>query len=139
LVAAVTRAIEPFTHGTWLVAYLFLVGFLAQRLLARGQATVLAAAPSDADSPPIGAQATLWNAGVVAVPLGVLAGARVFVVLGGVALLTALAAFWQASRPRRPESGGAWGGAGLGYVALMLFMAASVLIGTALAWDTPWL
>jgi hypothetical protein len=139
LIAAVARAIEPFAHGIWLVAYLFLVGFLAQVLLARGQATVLAAAPSDADAPPIGAQATLWNAGVVAVPLGVLLGARVFVVLGSVALLTSLAAFWQASRPRRSESGAASRGAGVGYLALMVFMAASVLIGTALAWDTPWL
>jgi hypothetical protein len=139
LIAAVARAIEPFAHGIWLVAYLCLVGFLAQLLLARGQATVLAAAPSDADAPPIAAQATLWNAGVVAVPLGVLLGARVFVVLGSVALLTSLAAFWQASRPRRSESRAASRGAGVGYLALMVFMAASVLIGTALAWDTPWL
>src|SRR5213078_2655396 len=95
LIAAVARAIAPFANGIWLVAYLFLVGFVAQVLLARGQATVLAAAPSDADAPPIGAQATLWNAGVVAVPLGVLVGARIFVVLGSVALLTALAALWQ--------------------------------------------
>jgi hypothetical protein len=137
-VAAVARAIEPFSHGIWLVAYLFLVGFLAQLLLARGQATVLAAAPLDTD-PPIGAQATLWNAGVVSVPLGVLVGARVFVVIGSVALLTALAAFWRASRPRRSESGAVSGGAGVGYLALMVFMAGSVLIGTALAWDTPWL
>jgi hypothetical protein len=138
LVAAVARAIEPFAHGIWLVAYLFLVGFLAQLLLARGQATVLAAAPLDAD-PPIGAQAILWNAGVGSVPLGVLVGARVFVVVGSVALLTALAAFWRASRPRRSESGAVSGGAGVGYLALMVFMAGSVLIGTALAWDTPWL
>jgi hypothetical protein len=60
-------------------------------------------------------------------------------VLGSVALLTALAAFWQASRPRRLESGAASGGAGIGYLALMVFLAASVLVGTALAWDTPWL
>jgi hypothetical protein len=139
LVAAVARAIEPFAHGIWLVAYLSLVGFLAQVLLARGQATVLAAAPSDADPPPIGAQATLWNAGVVSVPLGVLVGARVFVVLGSVALLTALAAFWRATRSRRSESGAVSAGAGVGYLALMVFMAGSVLIGTALAWDTPWL
>jgi hypothetical protein len=137
-VAAVARAIEPFSHGIWLVAYLLLVGFLAQLLLARGQATVLAAAPLDTD-PPIGAQATLWNAGVVSVPLGVLVGARVFVLIGSVALLTALAAFWRASRPRRSASGAVSGGAGVGYLALMVFMAGSVLIGTGLAWDTPWL
>jgi hypothetical protein len=129
LIAAVARAIEPFAHGIWLVAYLFLVGFLAQVLLARGQATVLAAAPSDAGDPPIGAQVALWNAGVVAVPLGVLVEARVFVVVGSVALLSALAAFWRAASR----------GAGVGYLTLMVFMAASVLIGTALAWDTPWL
>jgi hypothetical protein len=139
LIASVARTIEPFAHGTWLVAYLFLVGFLAQLLLARGQATVRAAAPSDADGPPISAQVTCWNAGVVTVPLGVLADARAFVVLGSVALLTALVAFWRASRPRRSESGATSGGAGAGYLALVLFMAASVLIGTALAWDIPWL
>jgi hypothetical protein len=137
LIAAVARTIEPFAHGIWLVAYLLLVGVLAQVLLARGQATLLAA--SDADAPPIGAQVTLWNAGVVAVPLGVLLGARVLVVLGSLALLTSLAAFWQASRPRRSESGAASRGARVGYLALMVFMAVSVLIGTALAWDTPWL
>jgi hypothetical protein len=26
----------------------------------------------------------------------------------------------------------------IGYVALIVFMGASVLVGTALAWDTPW-
>lgn len=139
LVAAVARAIEPFSHGIWLVAYLFLVGFLAQLLLARGQTTVLAAAAQLDTDPPIGAQATLWNAGVVSVPLGVLVGARVFVLIGSVALLTALAAFWRASRPRRSASGAVSGGAGVGYLALMVFMAGSVLIGTGLAWDTPWL
>jgi hypothetical protein len=72
LVAAAARAIEPFAHGIWLTAYLFLVGFLAQLLLRRGQAMVLGASPADANAPPISAQAILWNAGVVAVPLGVL-------------------------------------------------------------------
>jgi hypothetical protein len=76
---------------------------------------------------------------VVAVPLGVLVGARLFVVLGSVALLTSLAAFWHAYRSLRWESGAAPGALGIGYLALILFMAASVLVGTALAWDTPWL
>src|SRR5215204_5579131 len=35
VLAAAARAIEPFDHGIWLVAYLFLVGFVAQYLLAR--------------------------------------------------------------------------------------------------------
>ena len=41
LVALVVRMAEPFEHGAWLVAYLVLVGFLAQLLLGRGQAALL--------------------------------------------------------------------------------------------------
>jgi hypothetical protein len=135
LVAAAARAIRPFAHGSWLIAYLFLVGFLAQLLLARGQAAMLAASPAGASAPPIGAQAMLWNAGVIAVPLGVLVDARLFVVLGSLALLTSLAAFWRARPSRRAASPALE----VGYLALLVFMAASVLVGTALGWDTPWL
>jgi hypothetical protein len=138
LVAAAARAIEPFAHGIWLVAYLSLVGFLAQLLLGRCQSMLLAASPPGINFPPIPAQAALWNAGVVAVPLGVLVGARVFVVVGSAALLTSLAAFLQTYRSLRSESAAASGALGIGYVVLIVFMAASVLVGTALAWDTPW-
>ena len=138
LVAAAARAIEPFDHGIWLVAYLSLVGFLAQLLLGRGQATAPVAGPSGASTPPIRAQVAFWNAGVVAVPLGVMVGARLPVVLGSIALLTALAAFWQASRPRRSQSRTASGSRGIAYTALIVTMAASVLVGTVLAWDIPW-
>jgi hypothetical protein len=134
IAAAAARAIEPFAHGVWLIAYLFLVGFLAQLLLGRGQAMVTAANPAEPDPPPIGAQAVLWNAGVVAVPLGVLLGARVFVVAGSLALLASLVMFWQERRPRNAVSGVLE----IGYVMLIVFMGASVLVGTALAWDTPW-
>jgi len=137
VLAAVARAIEPFAHGIWLVAYLFLVGFLAQLLLGRWQASLLSARPSAAGSPPIRTQAGLWNAGVVAVPLGVLGDVRLLVVLGSVALLVSLAAFWQTYRSLSP--GIASGALGMSYVALIVFMGASVLVGTALAWDIPWL
>jgi hypothetical protein len=139
VLAAAARTIEPFAHGIWLVAYLFLVGFLAQLLLGRCQAMLMAAGRTRTDPPPVGAQAALWNSGVVAVPLGVLLDARLFVVLGSLALLTSLAAFWQAYRSLRSEAGVPPGALGVGYVALIAFMAASVLVGTALAWDTPWL
>ena len=138
LVAGATRAIDPFDHGIWLVAYLLLVGFLAPLLLGLGQARLLAGVSSE-DAPRIGAQAAFWNAGVVAVPLGVLLGSRLFVVLGSVALLTALAAFWRASRRRRLAAEAGLGGVRGAYVALIVIMAASVFVGTALAWDTPWL
>jgi hypothetical protein len=133
IVAAAVRAIEPFAHGIWLTAYLFLVGFVAQLLLGRGQAMV-AASPADGNPPPIGAQAILWNAGVAAVPFGVLLGARVFVVLGSLALLASLVMFWQQPPPCHAGPGVLE----IGYVALIVFMGASVLVGTALAWDTPW-
>jgi hypothetical protein len=139
LVAAAARAIEPFDHGIWLVAYLFLVGFLAQLLLGRGQATAPMASPSGASTPPIRAQVAFWNAGVVAVPLGVMVGTRALVVLGSIALLIALNAFWQASRPRHSQSRTASGSRGIAYTALILAMVASVLVGTGLAWDIPWL
>jgi hypothetical protein len=138
VLAAAVRAIEPFAHGIWLVVYLFLVGFVAQLLLGRSQAVLRAAGPSRTKAP-IRAQAARWNCGVVAVPLGVLVGARLLVVLGSLALLTSLAAFWQAYRSLRSESGVAPGALGGGYLALITFMTASVLVGTALAWDTPWL
>jgi hypothetical protein len=139
VLAAAARAIEPVAHGIWLVAYLFLVGFLAQFLLGRCQVTLMAASPSSTNSPPIRAQAALWNVGVVAVPVGVLVGARLFVVVGSVALLISLAAFWQAYRSLRSNSSAASGALAVGYVALIALMAASVFVGTALAWDIPWL
>jgi hypothetical protein len=134
IAAAAARAIEPFAHGIWLTTYLFLVGFLAQLLLGRGQAMVATASAADGNPPPIGVQVILWNAGVVAVPVGVLLGARVFVVLGSLVLLSSLMMFW---RQRRPSYAGS-GVLEVGYAALIVFMGASVLVGTALAWDTPW-
>jgi len=139
VLAAAARAIAPFDHGIWLVAYLFLVGFLAQYLLARGQHLLVAAGRPGADASPIRAQATLWNAGVVAVPVGVFVDARFVVVVGSVALLAALAAFWPRSRGARSQSAMAPPTLVIAYTALILFMAASALVGTALAWDTPWL
>jgi hypothetical protein len=130
---------KPFDHGIWLVAYLFLVGFLAQLLLGRGQTTAPVASPSGASTSPIRAQVAFWNAGVVAVPLGVLVGTRALVVLGSIALLTALNGFWQASRLCRSDSSTASGSQGIVYKALIITMAASVVVGTVLAWDIPWL
>jgi hypothetical protein len=136
--AAAARAIEPFAHGTWLVAYLVLVGFLAQLLLGLFQVMLLAGDPSGTDSPPISAQATLWNAGVIAVPLGVLVSARLFVVLGSVALLASLAGFWQGFRSLKSDSGAALRALEVVYAVLIMLMGASVVVGTALAWDIAW-
>lgn len=129
---------EPLERGIWLIAYLALVGFLAQLLLGRGQVALLFA--TDLPQPPCEirvAQALLWNVGVIAVPLGVLVETRLAVVLGSVSLLTALASFWTTVRPAIKTST-RWKRRGVSYVALLVFMAASVVAGVALAWNTPW-
>jgi hypothetical protein len=130
IVVAAVQAAQPFEHGVWLVAYLALVGFAAQLLLGAGQAALLASAPGSPQPRRTGAQLVLWNLGVVAVPLGVFTEARLPVVIGAAALLAALLSFHRAVRPA-PASAA--------YLALICFMAASTLIGTALAWDLDWL
>jgi hypothetical protein len=138
-VALVLRVADPFAHGTWLIAYLVLVGFLAQLLLGLGQAALLSAGDT---TPPTRrvrlAQALLWNVGVVAVPLGVLAETRLAVVAGSISLISALILLTKTARPALATAfaGRRW--IGCGYASLLVAMAASTLIGTALAWDIPW-
>jgi hypothetical protein len=134
-VAAIALAASPYDHGGWLVAYLFLVGFLAQILLGIGQVELLGL--KGLPPPTRGTrslQALLWNLGVVAVPLGVLAGTKLLVIIGSLALIAALISF-------RNSAGAAVAGPrwlARGYAGLLLGLLASVFIGTALAWDIPW-
>src|SRR5687768_7303265 len=87
---------DPFDHGTWLVAYLVLVGFLAQLLLGLGQSALVStrglSVPSRQGRL---VQAHLWNLGVVTVPFGVLMETRLVVVAGSVSLMIALASLWK--------------------------------------------
>ena len=134
LVAAILGVVEPFTNAAWLVAYLFLVGFLAQVLLGRGQDVLV----RGRHPVPTSIQAALWNGGVVAVPAGVFLDARLLVVIGAIALLSALVSFWRETKPigspgERPA------GLSAAYAVLIVVMAASTFIGVALAWERPWL
>jgi hypothetical protein len=81
----------------------------------------------------------LWTIGVVAVPLGVLADARLGVVVGSLSLLAGLASFWASVRPVVRAGAAARDWRGAAYMALLGFLAASTLAGTALAWDVQWL
>ena len=139
VVALVMRIADPFAHGAWLVAYLVLVGFLAQLLLGLGQSalmsTGLAAPPRWIRS----AQAILWNVGVVAVPFGVLAQTRLAVVVGSLSLIGALASLARTTGPALAEAIARRNWLGWGYACLLAGMAASTLIGTALAWDVAWI
>jgi hypothetical protein len=140
--AAVVVAIlaaEPFDHGRWLVAYLVLVGFLAQLLLGVGQ-EALQAVGGRAGLPRRArhAQVLLWNLGVIAVPVGVLAETRLAVVAGSLSLIAALASLAMTARRALAEALVCRSWLGWGYAALLAAMVASTLIGTGLAWDIPW-
>jgi hypothetical protein len=138
-VALALRVADPFAHGSWLVAYLVLVGFLAQLFLGLGQAALLSASGSAAAPCRVRlAQALLWNLGVVAVPVGVLADARLAVVAGSISLVAALASLTKTARPALARALGRGSWLGWGYAGLLAGMTASTLIGTGLAWDIPW-
>jgi hypothetical protein len=136
--AAAAYAFEPFEHGRWLVAYLFLVGFAAQALLARGQEKLQFRASPDIAAR-ICAQTVLWNVGVILVPAGVMIDARLPVLVGGIALLLSLVGFARTAAASPRVSGELSRSRWRAQVAMIIFMATSVLVGTSLAWDKPWL
>jgi hypothetical protein len=123
LVAAVNSA-APFAHGSWLSAYLVLVGGVAQALLAIGRDRLPGAHPATQRRRP---ELLLWNGGTLAVAAGVLVGAPAFVALGSGGLLVALASFGAATAAGAPRR---WR---LAYHGLILALAASVVVGCALA------
>ena len=125
-VAAVNSA-APFTHGSWLAAYLVLVGGGAQIALAAGLVAV-GSRPGRSRG-----RLLLWNFGSLAVAAGVLADATAWVTAGSVALLCALAIFAyaasQAALARRARA--------VAYLVLIVSLAASVVVGSALAGAAP--
>jgi hypothetical protein len=138
--ATIVQIAQPFDHGPWLISYLLLVGAVGPYLLGRGQAALLELA----DQPPVlgiarRAQLTLWTIGMIAVPVGVLADARLGVVLGSLSLLVSLASFWASVRLVATPHVLARGWRATAYIALLGFLATSAVVGTALAWDIQWL
>jgi len=81
-------------------------------------------------------QAVFWNAGTLLVPLGVLVAVRLAVVLGSALLIAALAGCSLALLRGRVGRAPRWQ---LAYATLLAFLGASILVGTALAWDLPWI
>jgi hypothetical protein len=126
VVAAVDSA-APFAHGSWLAAYLVLVGGVAQILLAGGRAAIVSGSGRSRG------RLVLWNVGSLAVPAGVLADASAWVTAGSVALLCALALFaqtgFQPAPGRRAQA--------VAYLVLVVSLAASVVVGSALADAAP--
>ena len=137
VVAAAIHGSSPFAHGAWLVAYLALVGFLAQALLGAGQSALLTRNTLSRLSREVRvAQTALWSLGVVTVPLGVLSETRLLVVIGSVSLIAALISFWISIRRTLAPTKAGW--LPRAYAALLAGLMASVFVGTALAWDLPW-
>lgn len=130
-VATVVRASVEFDKGIWLVAYLLLVGFVAQILFATGQAALR---PDGIPPRVVAAEAVLWNAGSVLVPVATLAGGKAGVVVGSLALIAAVLLF------ARSALGAVRGHGNLRPLFLLFccFMAVSVATGIGLSWASPW-
>jgi hypothetical protein len=136
---AVWNMVERFHHGWWLASFLVLVGGVAQVLLGLGQQRLARQASTARPGGAPVRQAALWNAGTLLVPLGVLTDARLPVVLGSVALLVALCGVARDIRRADPRPRERLARHRRPYVSLLVFLAISVLVGTALAWHLPWM
>ncbi len=124
-------------HGWWLASFLVLVGGIAQVLLGAGQRTVAQPRSLAQAHRAMIRQASLWNAGTLLVPLGVMTDVRLPVVAGSGALMAALARLAVDLR-HAPPPGERVERIRASFVSLLLFLAVSVLVGTILAWDLPW-
>lgn len=129
LVAAVNSA-APFDHGSWIAAYLVLVGGVAQLVLSAGGLAL----PAPVCSRWLRrAQLALWNVGIAIVAVGVFTDVPAVVVAGSVVVLGALAAFAYGAGPRRPQAAGRV----TLYRLVVMVLAISVVIGSVLAGATP--
>jgi hypothetical protein len=135
---AAVHVTEGVPHGWWLVSFLGLVGGIAQLLLCAGCAALARSTPLSRAASSRRQAWLLWNSGTLLVPFGVLADARLGVVLGSALLIAALRGHsleLLGSRRARASRAPRWQ---LAYAALLAFLCASVVVGTALAWDLPW-
>ena len=133
LVAAVTGPLG-LAHGSWLAAYLVLVGGVAQ--WAMGQARFRR--PDVMQSRRGWAQFGCWNVGNVLVIGATLAGEPLAVDLGSALLVIALAFAFRATRPgagtaARPATGVVSPLVDLAYRTLLLVLAVSIPVGMALS------
>ncbi|GIF01528.1 hypothetical protein [Paractinoplanes rishiriensis] len=133
LVAAVTGPLE-LAHGSWLAAYLVLVGGVAQ--WAMGQAR--SRRPDVLQPRRSWAQIGCWNVGNLLVIAATLTGAPWAVDLGSILLVIALVLAWHAARPGTGTSARlatAWASllVDRAYRMLLLVLAVSVPVGMVLS------
>ncbi|HEX5944935.1 MAG TPA: hypothetical protein VFY82_01600 [Acidimicrobiales bacterium] len=126
LVAAVTGPTD-FDDGSWLAAYLVLVGGVALIALGVGQATFADRPPS---SSTVTGQLAAWVLSTAAVAAGTLASLPVLTAVGGVILVAVLVTFVAAVR-----GSGAGGRLIWLYRATIVILLVSIPIGLVLAWQ----
>lgn len=135
---AVWQSIGHVGHGWWLASFLALVGGVAQLLLGAGHRALGAQTPAEQARSSSAQLFVVWNVGALLVPVGVLTEARAAVVAGSVALLAVLGCLSVALHGSSQSSTSRMGRPHIAYLALVTFLTASVLVGTGLAWDLPW-
>jgi hypothetical protein len=124
--AAVTRPTH-FELGSWLAAFLVLVGGVATIVLGSGQAWMAAEPPQDRA---VQAELATWSLGVAGTIVGSLAAVPVVTTLGAVATVVALGLFLLGVR--RPHAGVRW--PLVAYRALTTIVLVSTPVGVVLAW-----
>jgi hypothetical protein len=126
LVAAVTRPLD-LELGSWLAAFLVLVGGVAQIALGAGQGWL------SGDRPPmrhIAGEVIAWNLGLAATITGSLVALPAVTSAGGVATAVALVLFLYGTRASASEP--RW--AVVAYRAILIIVLVSTPIGLVLAW-----
>jgi hypothetical protein len=129
LVAAINSA-APFAHGSWVAAYLVLVGGVAQMFLG---VWCLGLPEPRLAARLRGVELGLWNVGNAIVIGGVLADSVGVVVVGSAMLLGALASFAVGGGPLRRDQLGRV----IIYRIVILGLAGSVVVGAVLAHSSP--
>ncbi|WP_134661733.1 MULTISPECIES: hypothetical protein [unclassified Amycolatopsis] len=126
--ASAVIAPQPTPHGAWAVAYLVLVGEIAQLGLGIGQALLAPALPSRRL---VVAQVAAWNLGNAAVLCGTLSGVTPVVDVGGAVLVVGLALLVLGVRGSSPDGRARW--VRHGFRALVVLLLISIPVGLVLA------
>lgn len=127
LVAAVTRPLN-FDDGSWLAAYLVLVGGVAQIALGYGQATLSRTTP---EPKLVTRELVTWNVGSAVVIAGSLTASALLTSIGGVVLAVALWSFLVGVRNIAPS---VHGGLIVLYRGLATFVLLSIPVGLVISW-----
>ena len=127
LVAAVTGPTD-FDKGSWLAAYLVLVGGVALIVLGVGQAVFARQPPARTV---ISAELALWVLSAAAVIIGTLAEVVALTIIGGLLLLGVLVLFVAAVR----DASGIGGRLLWLYRAMIGILVVSIPVGLFLAWQ----